>query len=416
MKIPLSKIVIGERQRAYNEPHAQQLALSMQDIGQIHNIGCRLLHFNDPLDPFSYLLVWGRHRYEAAKILKWVEIDCIVRDDLSPALEQELEYEEDARRLDRSWQEKCTAVAKLKRLKEKRTGETWSMRKMADFTGLGKSSIGYMMQVAEALNTTPKDEEMWVCDNYLSAIKLLMVRVHKTVNDELQRQRQAADASVLGGEQTAPSTGEGDLPFPPVQQLDTTPEETVIFVHWRKKSFSAAVPDVDLISGRAQCILGYKCEEKTYGNVIAALDPNRFAIMWGQEWGFDDTEIMPWTLIWNTLSQEVSDYPFTRSYVHGQVVFKNKPALQSCRASVITAAQDNPDHLPSTVVEYCIDAVCPPNMPVFCIGGVRPVHVAMTGHTPIFFEPDEVLAAKYIKELKEFYEETVPGAKVEVRS
>ena len=54
-------------------------------------------------------------------------------------------------------------------------------------------------------------------------------------------------------------------------------------------------------------------------------------------------------------------------------------------------------------------------MPVLCIGGVRPVHVAQTGHTPIFFVENEVLAAKYIEELKAFYEETVPGVKVVVR-
>ena len=406
MKIPLSKVTIGERQRAFNESHAQSLASSMADIGQIHNIGCR------PMPDGNYQVVWGRHRVAAATVLQWTEIDAVVRNDLTPELEQELEYEEDARRLDRSWQEKCTAIAKLKRLKEKRTGDNWSLRKMADFTGFGKSSIGYMIQVAEALNTQPKDEEMWACDSYLSAIKLLMVRVHKSVSDELNRKRKDAEEAVLPGLET---TGTDVTTATPVQLLDTTPEETTVYIHWRRKAFKDAVSNEDFFPGRAFCILGF--EQSYTPNIETALDPRGYCVLWDEQPStYDGMSCAPWQLIWNTLSQIAQKgWPFAETYVLGTLFGREQPLIESCRSSVITAAHDEFEHLPSAVVEYSIDAVCPPNMPVLCIGGVRPVHVAQTGHTPIFFVENEVLAAKYIEELKAFYEETVPGVKVVVR-
>lgn len=234
MKVNLSDIKIKERQRL-DLGDCTSLAESLRETGQIQAIGLNEQHE----------LIWGRRRLEAARLLGWTEIEAVVRTDLTPEMEQEIEYEEDARRKDRSWQELCLAVAKLKRVKEARTGEDWSVRRMADFTGHGKSTVSYMLQVAAALAVVPRDEEMWASENYLAAIKLLVSRTHKEVNAELERRRalfmQAQTAAKYSDE--PPTTAEAEASPAPVQQLDTTPPACEVWVHGHAKDFTSVSLD-----------------------------------------------------------------------------------------------------------------------------------------------------------------------------
>lgn len=408
MKYPLSQIKIGERQRAYDESHAQSLADSMTANGQIHNIGLRS----------DGLLIWGRHRYEAAKLLQWTEIEATVRDDLTPEMEQELEYEEDVRRKDRSWQEKCCATFKLKRLKEKRTGETWSLRKMADFTGIGKSSLGYYQQIAEALNRTPKDEEIWSCENYMGALKLLIARTEAEVLGEINRRRQLQTAEVV------PAASPDDAPTLPgvVQQLDTTPEKVTVYIHGRPIAFKDAKPDEHFFPGRAMAIVGFDVPKGTLDIIGAALNDDGFAVLFNTNGNFFPSEFLTstvlcqdWPLVWNQLNPIESTWPFSKNYTTGFVLTKRKPYKTSCISSVITAAYDNSGTLPPAVVEHVVAAIVSGTCPVFCIGGVDPVHVAAMGHTPIWFEADPLRYEANIAALRQHYEETIPGVEVIVR-
>lgn len=189
MKIPIKSIVIGTRQREHTDmTHAADMADSMKRLGQIHNIGVK------PLEDGTVQLIYGMHRLTAAKLLGWTEIEATIRVDLDEAMEQELELEEDVKRLDRTWQEKCLAMAKLYRIKQRAArvkGETFTTWDMAAYTGFGQTTVtNYIYKVAEYLENR-KDTELWTCDNYQAALQVIRARQQKEVEQEMERRRQA---------------------------------------------------------------------------------------------------------------------------------------------------------------------------------------------------------------------------------
>jgi hypothetical protein len=188
MKIKLSDIVIGERQRV-DLGDIEELAESIARLGQIHNIGVRAEDMQ---------LIWGMRRYTAMKMLGWTECEATLREGLSLEQEQELELEEDVKRKDRTWQEKCLAVAKLFRIKARNAravGETWTLQMMASFTGQSKATMSnYIYTLADALAVTPRDEALWTAGSYVEALGVLRDRRFAEANAELERRRAVNNA------------------------------------------------------------------------------------------------------------------------------------------------------------------------------------------------------------------------------
>ena len=181
MKLAISDIKILPRQRI-DVGDITDLASSLQRLGQIQSIG---VNENNEL-------IWGMRRYLAAKSLGWLEMDVVRRTSLTAEQEQEIELEEDIKRKDRTWQEKCIAVNKLFRMKARKAaqdGERWTHEQMSSFTGDSVGSISYMLAVARCLNADPKDEEVWACKFYMNALEVLRNRAEKEAQVELDRRR-----------------------------------------------------------------------------------------------------------------------------------------------------------------------------------------------------------------------------------
>ena len=222
MKILISDIIIRERQRK-DLGDIDEIADSLNRIGQIHNIGV-----NEKNE-----LIWGMRRLTAAKKLGWTEIEATKREGLTEEREQEIELEEDIKRKDRTWQEKCLAVAKLFRIKARAARANqdpqWSVRSMASFTGMSKSSVGYMLQVADALSAAPIDTGVWKAANYMDALGMLRDSAITETEAELNRRRpvdiviERAKASQSVNEfASLPGKPASHVPPSSVQQLDTT--------------------------------------------------------------------------------------------------------------------------------------------------------------------------------------------------
>ena len=159
MKIPIDSIIIGPRQRAFTIEGVNALTSSFLDVGQINPITVKAT-------PAGWELVAGRHRLEAARALKWTQIEATDVGQIDDIMHQKIELEEDIRRTDRTWQEKCLAIAKLHNLislEKNSQGESWTTRNMATFTNISNSSIKYMLQVAYGLKAEPKDAMLWDC-------------------------------------------------------------------------------------------------------------------------------------------------------------------------------------------------------------------------------------------------------------
>jgi ParB-like nuclease domain len=181
MKIQINSIKIAERQRL-DMGDVSELADSLTRLGQIHNIGIRAE---------DNQLVWGMRRFLAAKSLGWTEIEATVREGLSYENEQEIELEEDCIRKDRTWQERALSIAKLYRIKNRQHNGTWGYREMAEYLNEDKMSTYYLVNIADGLEVTPKDEELWAATGMYKAIEVLKNRVEKQATNEIERRREA---------------------------------------------------------------------------------------------------------------------------------------------------------------------------------------------------------------------------------
>lgn len=226
MKIPISSIIIGERQRLdLGDINAQ--ATSMETHGQIMPILVEPVIIENPGEAEKhtcYRLIDGRRRLAAATQLNWLEIECVTRENLTEIQRQELEYEADIQRLDRSWQDKCLSMFKLFTLKKHeyaKAGTEFSMKDMVTLTNYGKSSIAYMCEVAKALQATPRDEQIWSCDSPNKAKQVLLERQENLIEKRRQELAKAAAPKPTIVERVA-NFFTGNKPECPVQCLERT--------------------------------------------------------------------------------------------------------------------------------------------------------------------------------------------------
>ena len=116
--VGLSGIASLPRRRAVRPDVVEALAQSMRDVGLINPITLR------PREGLGFYLIAGRHRYEAARKLKWEGIPAIVLEGID-AVEAELrEIDENLIRADLSPAEQAAHHKRRKELYEKRHPET----------------------------------------------------------------------------------------------------------------------------------------------------------------------------------------------------------------------------------------------------------------------------------------------------
>jgi ParB family transcriptional regulator, chromosome partitioning protein len=76
LPLAIDSIVIPKDFRKSTKKKVQELADSMKVDGLLQSIGVR----KDPENPERYILVFGRHRLEAARILGWTGIEARILD------------------------------------------------------------------------------------------------------------------------------------------------------------------------------------------------------------------------------------------------------------------------------------------------------------------------------------------------
>lgn len=168
--VSVDDIQIGERHRALSDEAAQKLAASMESIGLRHPINIRIvdeMEIDGEIISGVPLLVAGRHRLAAARLLGWSHIDCVEVDD--DAIAAELwEIAENLHRLDLTKEQRDQHIRRYAELLEARAqipvvqNEPVEIgygkppqrpkgiaRQIADETGLSKSTV------QRALNPPP---------------------------------------------------------------------------------------------------------------------------------------------------------------------------------------------------------------------------------------------------------------------
>jgi ParB-like chromosome segregation protein Spo0J len=436
MKLKLTDIKIGERQRLNLGDLNDLDSMADKDVGQILPIVVHKL-----LD--GYELVDGRRRLAKANQLGWDEIEVFVRETMDVVQKNKCELFADIARLDREWQDTCLSVAKIHylMLKEKREqGESWGYRQTAAATGFGKTYIGRLLELAEALERTPKDEEVWKCENFFTAYQLLAKRAEAEARTELERRRAILNQQegLIAGivsveEEKGPwvdmeeTQGEGESP---VHKVDETAEQekVKIYLQGTNKDFVDCVPDVDFFAGMAYCIIGYNtefcdletCDRMTKQCQIALRDSGH-AVFWHSQphIGIDRASIwMGWPLIWNKIAYCDSVWPFCSNYGVGYVMAKEGVEVinyPNPTSSVVSAMPNADGSLPANVIDFTLKACCPPNLAVICLNSEMAVPIAECGHIPVWFEPDKAKFDKVCQDLKDYYEHNIPNVEVRMR-
>ena len=433
MKIPITSITIPNRQRT-DLGDLETLAASLRDNGQITPILVAAEAAG------TYRLIAGCRRTHAAKSNNWTHIEAVDRvtiddkvilaQDLTPLQLEILEYEENVRRKDMTWQESCLSVARLHFLKQMEHGfasvgtdtGAWTERKMADFTGFGRSQVHYMLAIAKELQVEPRSA-IWECENYSSAFQFLVKRSEAEVQAEIERRRQRANPPrVIATESSDEEDDDGGF-SPSAASIPSNTEEAVseavvVYLHGVRKAFPDCIPDEDFMAGMAFCIVGFGVPITAYPNVKAYLRPEGAAVLWNGIPPVPGLQTMPSCLIWNKVKvgAEKHTWPYADNYVFGYVV---TPATTLPKEPPITATIScvpDGDTLPPAVVEHSVTPFTLDGMAVYCLDGVNPVHVAELGRIPIWFEADETKFAAKCAALKTFYEATIPGVIVKVRA
>jgi tRNA G10 N-methylase Trm11 len=126
--------------------------------------------------------------------LQWQQAECIIGEPAERDRLLEIELEENIRRLNMSWQERCLAVAKIHKLKrEKDPYSKWGVRETGELLGQHFTHVAKLIKVAQCLSRTgdKRDEEMWQAINLDAAIALLLKRKESKVAAQLAAQEKA---------------------------------------------------------------------------------------------------------------------------------------------------------------------------------------------------------------------------------
>jgi uncharacterized ParB-like nuclease family protein len=129
------------RMRALQPEKVKRMAESMKQFGQLHPITVR------PQEGDGYVLVAGRHRFEAAQQLKWEAINATVITGDDALL---IEIDENLARADLSQDERRAHILKRKQLWEKRQAECGTPRPTS------KANKGFAAETAAATGMTKR--------------------------------------------------------------------------------------------------------------------------------------------------------------------------------------------------------------------------------------------------------------------
>lgn len=167
IKLPLNEIVIENRQRL-DLGDIQDLADSLSRLGLIQPV---------IINQHKRLIAGGR-RCAAATKLGWTDIDVVYRETLSEDELAVLELEENIRRKDQTWQEKCLHVAHIHYLKVSlaaKDSKTWAQRATGEMLNMSVGSVNTTLLIARKLKAELANggkRRYWECENFLSALSL----------------------------------------------------------------------------------------------------------------------------------------------------------------------------------------------------------------------------------------------------
>lgn len=205
----INSIIVDRADRQRRElTGIEDLADSISRIGLINAI---------VIDEDGRLLA-GERRLTACKALGWTQIEVRLREDLSEFEKQILELDENIKRVDLSWQDQVTTIAKLHALYADHE-ENWTQEQTAEATGLSRRWVNQVLLVANNMDKP----EVATADKF---------SVAKGISERAaSRKKESALASVgVAVAKVAASAGIAPEPEAPAQRIPPLINED--FAEW----------------------------------------------------------------------------------------------------------------------------------------------------------------------------------------
>jgi DNA modification methylase len=168
--LPIHEIIVLDRQR-----------VDYGDISDLANSIVRYGLIQPVIVNQEKRLIAGGRRLAAHQHLNRSHIDVVFRETLSVDELHELELEENVRRKEMSWMERCLNIAKIHQLKQRRAAldrEKWGLRETGEMIGLAASRVQYTLELASKLQEDlklPEDKRRyWQCATFQDAWRLRM--------------------------------------------------------------------------------------------------------------------------------------------------------------------------------------------------------------------------------------------------
>jgi ParB/RepB/Spo0J family partition protein len=152
-------------------------------------------------------LIAGGRRLEAHRQLGKTTIEVVFREDMSQEELHILELEENIRRKEETWQERCLHIATIHRLKQKVKaieGDSWTQRATAELLGVDSvREVNHALKMASLLeaeldeNKKPKEgARFWACETITEAFRLHFRDEVELTRAELARRQAEATAQL----------------------------------------------------------------------------------------------------------------------------------------------------------------------------------------------------------------------------
>jgi DNA modification methylase len=175
--IPVDAVnVPADRIRELDQERAAALAIRIARYGLLHPI--TVIEDGEG----KFILIAGRHRLEAFVINQQKNIPASILDLSDPTDRLIVEYEENVRRKDLSWQDNCLYVLSIHEARCN-LDEEWNSEKTAEDLAISDSAISRYLNVGRAIREN--DVEICEAQNLSAANAILERRYRRSVDREI---------------------------------------------------------------------------------------------------------------------------------------------------------------------------------------------------------------------------------------
>lgn len=261
-------------------------ARQRQDLGDVSDLvnSIRAVGLLNPIIITSEgELIAGERRLSAARALGWTHIVVQFREELSDLEKERIEFDENARRLDLTWQERTLAVLRYHELSRGIEGPAWTQLDTAARMGFSEAWIKKTLRVARALREG--DKLILSAPQFSVAYGICERQDARKQDSELEALNTLLNGGTVPGVSLhtvlSPETIDSlldDLPPAPILNLD--------FIEWASTysgpkfnllhcDFPYGIEADDHDQGAAKSFGGYSDSEDVYWKLIEALHTHR---------------------------------------------------------------------------------------------------------------------------------------------